>query len=301
MLAKIDLYETFYYVAVLGSFSEAADQLCLTQSAVSQSIRKLELELGVSLFIRKSKKIQLTDYGEILIPHVKSALSELQAAELKIQNSIDSKKYVVRIGATETAFSYGLVDYLKEIQENNPHVRIQLVGTTSSNVLSMLLKKELNIAFVILPEQRTREEDYNEISFIKRQAIQDCFVVSKDYELQKNKKYALRELISEPFVSVSADNTVRAMIDDFFAKENLIFNPALTVNGMNQVLKLVENGLGIGIVPEALVKEKLQDGTLVKLALRAELQPRYMYLAYLRGAEDDIMSLRNLQKYSVSI
>ena len=107
-----ELYKVFYYVATTLSFSEASKKLFISQSAVSQSVKALEKKLDQPLFIRSTKKVQLTPEGEILLRHVEPAMNLIKRGEAQIADSIAGGGQI-RIGASDTICRYFLVPYLK--------------------------------------------------------------------------------------------------------------------------------------------------------------------------------------------
>ena len=113
-----ELYKVFYYVAVSLSFSEASKQLFISQSAVSQSIKVLEKKLGITLFIRSTKKVQLTPEGETLLRHIEPAINLIQRGEAQVMESSTLGGGQLRIGASDTICRYYLVPYLQNFHKN---------------------------------------------------------------------------------------------------------------------------------------------------------------------------------------
>ena len=110
-----ELYKVFYYVADTLSFSEASKQLFISQSAVSQSIKALEKKLDQVLFIRSTKKVQLTPEGEILLRHIEPAINLIKRGESQIMETASTGGQI-RIGASDTICRYFLVPYLERFQ-----------------------------------------------------------------------------------------------------------------------------------------------------------------------------------------
>ena len=118
-----ELYKVFYYVATTLSFSEASKQLFISQSAVSQAIKALEKKLDQTLFIRSTKRVQLTPEGEILLRHVEPAMNLIKRGESQLVDSASSGGQI-RIGASDTICRYFLVPYLKRFHEEFPNAHI---------------------------------------------------------------------------------------------------------------------------------------------------------------------------------
>ena len=122
-----ELYKVFYYVATTLSFSEASKKLFISQSAVSQSVKALEKKLDQPLFIRSTKKVQLTPEGEILLRHVEPAMNLIKRGEAQIADSIAGGGQI-RIGASDTICRYFLVPYLKRFHREFPNVHIKVTN-----------------------------------------------------------------------------------------------------------------------------------------------------------------------------
>ena len=115
-----ELYKVFYHVANTLSFSEASKQLFISQSAVSQSIKVLEKKLNQPLFIRSTKRVQLTPEGEILLKHIEPAMNLIRQGENQLLEANTLNGGQLRIGASDTICRYFLVPYLKEFHKNFP-------------------------------------------------------------------------------------------------------------------------------------------------------------------------------------
>ncbi len=115
-----ELYKVFFHVASSLSFSEASKQLFISQSAVSQSIKTLEKKLGQPLFIRSTKKVQLTPAGEILLKHIEPAMNLIRRGEGQLLEANTLGLGQLHIGASDTICRYFLVPYLKQFHKKFP-------------------------------------------------------------------------------------------------------------------------------------------------------------------------------------
>ena len=114
-----ELYKVFYHVASTLNFSEASKQLFISQSAVSQSIKTLERKLDQTLFIRSTKKVQLTPEGEILMRHIEPAMNLIQKGEAQLIDAASTGGQI-RIGASDTICRYFLIPYLERFHKAFP-------------------------------------------------------------------------------------------------------------------------------------------------------------------------------------
>ena len=115
-----ELYKVFYYVAISLSFSDASKQLFISQSAVSQSVKVLEKKLGITLFIRSTKRVQLTPEGETLLRHIEPAMNLIKRGEAQIMEASNLGGGQLRIGASDTICRYYLVPFLNKFHKTYP-------------------------------------------------------------------------------------------------------------------------------------------------------------------------------------
>ena len=135
-----ELYKVFYYVATSLSFSEASKKLFISQSAVSQSIKTLEKKLGQTLFIRSTKKVQLTAAGALLLKHIEPAMNLIARGESQLLDSGTLGLGQLHIGASDTICRYLLVPYLKQFHQRFPNVPIKVTNATSIQCVELIFK-----------------------------------------------------------------------------------------------------------------------------------------------------------------
>ena len=274
MISNIEYYRTFLYVAKFKSFTLAADHLCVSQSAVSQSIKKLEEELGKKLLTRNAREFKLTSEGEMLFSYVSRAMQEFYTAENMLNRISTLKAGELKIGATETVLRVFLPDKLREFKEKYPNVKITFYGSTIQDLRKNLHDNVIELAFLVTPFVHEDQYDIKQIA-----EIQDLPVVSADFPINKKKTYSLKELSNLPIITVSGENHVRQMLDSYFASENVFLSPDYTVRNVGTVQTMVEKGLGIGFLPDAIISDKLKDGSLIKLKTKSLPPKRSIYLA----------------------
>lgn len=288
MIQNLELYRAFYYTASLGSFSSAAEALCITQSAVSQAVKKLEQELECKLFERSHFPIQLTGDGSVLMEYVNRAFAELQSAEQELKHRKEQQKQEWNIGATETVLYYGLPEKIRMLQKQYPKVKINLCGSTTLELLSMLQNGALEAAFLIMTPDMLREKYLQGLTVKYITKVQDRPVAAANLGLWPGKKYSLRELMDYSFISLNEKNSVRHLFSQWFLKNGFVFEPQFTVNSTAEVLKMVECGLGIGILPGQIVERKRQSGELVVPEIENLPEPRELILAVKQGKKSPL-------------
>ena len=158
MDVNYELYKVFYYVASTLSFSEAASQLFISQSAVSQSIKTLEKKLNQTLFIRSTKKVQLTPEGEILLRHIEPAVHLIGRGEAQLMDT-SAGGGQLRIGASDTICRYFLVPYLEKYHVTaSLHMSMEDVMEVTEHMMDYLIGKEEKLS--IVTDVDGREQDF---------------------------------------------------------------------------------------------------------------------------------------------
>ena len=146
MTAKLELYRVFREVAETGNISAAAQNLYISQSAVSQSVKQLEGALQTRLFIRSPRGVTLTDDGQMLFEHVRSAMGLLETGEEKLAQTRALQMGKLVIGASDTVTSQFLLPHLDSFHKKYPNIHIQIISGRSHKVLGLLQSGKVDIA-----------------------------------------------------------------------------------------------------------------------------------------------------------
>ena len=196
MDVNYELYKVFYHVARTLSFSEASKLLFISQSAVSQSIKVLEKKLGQSLFLRSTKRVQLTQEGEILFKHIEPAMNLIRQGENQLLEANTLNGGQLRIAASDTICRYFLVPYLNKFHRDHPNVHIKVTNSTSIDCAHLLETGQVD--FVIINFPNSGLSNVNNIRAIKE--FQDVFVANAKYFPLQDKTLELRELLNYPIM-----------------------------------------------------------------------------------------------------
>ena len=145
-----ELYKVFYHVASTLNFSEASKRLFISQSAVSQSIKTLERKLDQTLFIRSTKKVQLTPEGEILMRHIEPAMNLIHKGEAQLLDAASTGGQI-RIGASDTICRYFLIPYLERFHKAFPGAHIKVINQTSMKCAELLQNGLVDLIVVNYP------------------------------------------------------------------------------------------------------------------------------------------------------
>ncbi|WP_124067975.1 LysR family transcriptional regulator [Clostridium sp. E02] len=274
MDVNYELYKVFYHVAATLSFSEASKQLFISQSAVSQSIKVLEKKLNQTLFIRSTKKVQLTPEGEILLKHIEPAINLIQKGENQLLEANTLNGGQLRIGASDTICRYYLVPYLNQFHKAYPNVHIKVTNQTSIQCAHLLENGQVDFIITnypnsgLLSSQKVRV--INEFS--------DVFVANQEYFPLEGKTVSLPKLQTYPILMLDRKSTTSEFLHHMFQKEQLDLVPEIELSSNDLLIDLARIGLGIAFVPDFCIPEKDKD--LFQVKLTESLPTRQMIVAY---------------------
>ena len=270
-----ELYKVFYYVTISLSFSEASRKLFISQSAVSQSIKVLEKKLNQPLFIRSTKKVQLTPEGEILLRHIEPAMNLIKRGEMQILETGSLGGGQLRIGASDTICRYFLVPYLSRFHKEYPNIHIKVTNQTSIGCVDLLESGTVDLIFTNYPNSRLGHGCH--IQFIKD--FHDCFVASRKYygELE-HQTLSLKELLTYPILMLNRNSTTSEFLHSLFQQQQLDLVPEIELSSNDLLIDLATIGLGIAFVPDFCVQHNAGD--LFQIPLKTELPVRQLAIIH---------------------
>ena len=275
---KIDQLRTFQKVAVNGSFTRAARDLFLTQPAVSQQIRALENHYRVRLFDRQGKSIKLTLEGEILFSKINNLLNELRDIEKVFEDLSELDMGRIDIAATAVFSTYFLPRAMGDFIKYYPGVEIELHTGNSHEVITKLLEGGTDFGFggVVKAEP--------DITFSLIHQEPYIFVVGKDHPLSKRDQVSVGDLGVHPFIWREHGTLIRRKMEEMMggSQGSAIFRNVIEVQNVETVKRLVEQGVGVTIIPRIAVGRELAAGWLRQVKLRGlDLKASY-YLLHLK-------------------
>lgn len=268
-----ELYKVFYYVATTLSFSEASKQLFISQSAVSQAIKALEKKLDQTLFIRSTKRVQLTPEGEILLRHVEPAMNLIKRGESQLVDAASSGGQI-RIGASDTICRYFLVPYLKRFHEEFPNAHIKVTNETSLKCVELLETGQVDLIVINYPNSNLS----NLYSLKKIANFHDVFVANNSFSELKDRKISLRELLDYPIIMLEKQSTTSEFLHNLFQQRQLDLVPEIELSSNDLLLDLAKIGLGIAFLPDYCVQNKTDD--LFFVEIEEQLPSRQLAIAH---------------------
>ena len=261
-MVNLDLYRVFYTVAKSGSLTKAAEELYISQPAVSRSIKQLETQLGVSLFTRTHRGMALSAQGgKVIFNEVERALSLLNEAENRIEEMKNSATGVIRIGASDTIFEYFLADKIVEFHERFPAVKFELTADFTPDTIEKLKADKCDVAFVNLPI--SPDPDLKLYGNCMR--LNDVFVVGEKYKELTGKTLSLNELKNYPLILMDQITVARQSLEGFLSSLGVNLEPSIEVGSWDLMKRLVLRGMGVGVIPREYAEAQIKDGSLFEL------------------------------------
>lgn len=175
MISNLNNYVIFHTVAKAGNISKAANQLYISQPAISKSISKLEAELGTALFSRSSKGVTLTEEGQVLYEYVERAFDSLNMGEENLKNYKELGIGHIRIGVSTSLCKHILLDYLKDFIRENPNIKFSIDCHSTVNTIKLLKNDDIDIGLICNTELPKG------IVYSPIKEIHDVFVASPEY------------------------------------------------------------------------------------------------------------------------
>ena len=255
-----ELYKVFYHVATSLSFSEASKKLFISQSAVSQSIKTLEKKLGQSLFIRSTKKVQLTSAGALLLKHVEPAMNLIARGESQLLDSGTLGLGQLHIGASYTICRYLLVPYLKKFHELFPNVPIKVTNATSIKCVELLDQRKVDLILTNFPNSHLNH------TYVQKTIcnFSDVFIANPKYFNLVDKVISFEELNQNPILMLDKNCTTSEFLHNLFLQHQLELVPEVELSSNDLLIDLARIGLGIAFVPDYCVTGDNKDLFILK-------------------------------------
>lgn len=264
----------FYVVAREGSFSRAAEELSISQPAVTRRILDMERLHGVRLFERTSRRVVLTDQGKLLLSYVERMIALNEEAELAISSMAGIKTGRIEIGTSRPVASYRLSSIAVSFKQLYPGVVPSIHVENSQWILNEVLAFRLDVGIVGI---KPRHRDLILFPFYEEEL---SVVIPSGHRWANRTTIALTELGDNPLILREKGSGTRGLIEREFKKTETKALIAMEVGSNEAIKRAVENNLGIAILPPAVVKEEVREGVLRSLRIRKPGLSLSFYVIY---------------------
>jgi len=274
-MVNLELFRVFYTVAKCGSLTKAAEELYISQPAVSQAIKQLETQLGGKLFTRTHRGMELTESGgKQILEKVEKALSLFDEAVGRFSELKDTATGTIRICASDTVSTHFLIPYIKKYHQKYPNVNIILQNGTSNEIIDMLKNDKGDIGFINLPCEDSEINLSNTVMM-----LHDTFVCSDKFSELKDGEINLKRLQDYPLLMLESATATTRAIGSFARSQGVQLHPEIELASLELMTSLAKSGLGIACIAREFVLRELEEGSLFEIKTTPSLPSRAIALA----------------------
>jgi DNA-binding transcriptional LysR family regulator len=252
--------EAFVQVANQRSFSRAAEALFLTQPSVTARIQALERDLGERLFERSGRGIRLTEVGECFLPHAERVLQALNAGRDAIDSLRNLHSGSLVLASATTVSTYVLPGLLKTFRARYPRIEVSVRTGRSEQVLQMLLQDEAQVGLV----RAVYHQDIETKGLIEDELV---LVANNSHELLGAGSVTVEQLGDHPFIFFDRNSSYYSLAQGMFRQHGVVPRTQMELDSMEATKKMVEEGLGIAMLPKVALDRELKDGSLREIAI----------------------------------
>ncbi|GHI05815.1 LysR family transcriptional regulator [Streptomyces cellostaticus] len=276
----MDLQQMRYVVAVAETrnFTRAAERCFVVQSSLSHRIASLERELGVKLFARSSRRVELTSAGAAFLAGARECLAAADRAAADAAAATGVVRGRLAVGVIVTTAAVDVPELLQRYRAQHPDVRVALRSGRSDELAAAVRSGDLDIAFLGLPES----ERPSGVETVVLDHDQHVLVVQAGHRLAGASRVTLHEIAAETFVDFVAGTPARAQSDQAFAAAGLVRDVAYEAGVVELITRLIARGLGIALLPSAFIRPLAADDPGLALVPVVDGPHRIEYLAWSR-------------------
>ena len=257
----MELHQLRYFIAIVetGSFSRAAERCGVAQPSLSQQVIKLEKELGHTLFDRLGRTIAITEAGRLLFPHASRIIIEAEGTRALLMEELAAGHGRLEIGAIPTVAPYLLPCALSAFRSAWPQAELSITEDLTDNLVRMLVHAEIDVAIMAAPilDERLALEP------IAREAL--VCVASPDHPLAGGEGVEVEDLIAQPFIVLHEVHCLSEAVDAFCVNHQINPRVRCRAGQLSTLMRLVQLGLGLSIVPRSAVSQEGQYLSVIPL------------------------------------
>ncbi|QGV77042.1 LysR family transcriptional regulator [Streptomyces ficellus] len=276
----MDLQQMRYVVAVAETrnFTRAAERCSVGQSALSHRIAGLERELGVRLFARSSRRVELTSAGTAFLVGARECLAAAERAAADAASAAGVVRGRLAVGVIVTTAAVDVPELLQRYRAQHPDVRVLLRAGGSDELAAAIRGGELDIAFLGLPD----DERPSGVETVVLDRDHHVLVVPAGHRLAGRRRVALQDIASETFVDFTRGSPARAQSDKAFAAAGLVRDVAYEAGVAELITRLIARDLGVALLPSAFIRPLAADDPALVLVPVTDGPRRVEYLAWSR-------------------
>lgn len=271
-----DLLKIFKEVAYYESVSKAAQKLCVTQPSVTKSIKKLESQLNLSLFVREKKGLVLSDDGKRLYKYILDSINTLDNTLNFSKNINENNVGVLKIGAGESVSKNILKETIIEYKKLYPGITIELSNLSSEQLYHDMKYGRLDVVFI----NSTIIVNDSKYKSFKLLDIDDCFFTTSEYYKKICDVINLKSILSDSLIVQNEKYDTRTFLNNICIKNNIQLKPTIEVDRHSLIVEFVLDGLGIGFATKQYINNYLKSSELVEIPVNFNIEKRYIKCVY---------------------
>lgn len=275
-MIHLEWYRIFLHTARHRNLTKAAKELHITQPSVSYAIKQMEEALGLKLFYRLSKGVELTEEGHALFGYVEQSFGMLDSGQKHLLNLKQLSEGEIRIGASDSLIKHLLLPHLNNFHKEHPGIRIRLSHGKTPEITQRLKDGVIDCAVFHMPVNDPQ------LNIQTLAVLEDCFVVGTAYQELTNHPLSADELSELPLILLSQGSSTRIFIEQWFATRGLSITPDIELGSIDLLAEFARLGYGAAFISRDFVQEDLQHGRLFELRIDDPLPPRSIGFAIRR-------------------
>ena len=269
--------EALIQVAAHRSFSRAAEALGLTQPSVTARIQSLERDLREPLFERNGRGVRLTEVGASFLPHAQRVLKALQDGRDAVQALRELETGTLRLAAAPTISTYVLPGLLKDFRSRYPQLEVSVRTEYSGQIVQMVLADEAEVGL----ERSIAHPDVVTVPLYEDEV---ALVTSPDYPFAERTSVSIEEVGQLRLIMFNRGSSYYTLVDNALRQAGVLVSPTMELDNMEATKKMVEEGLGVAILPKVAVARELARGELRQVPVAGMTMPRrQIAMIYRRG------------------
>lgn len=250
----------FLTVVKCGKMKKAAEELYISQPAVSQAISELEKYYGVKLFERLSQKLYITNDGEILLSYATYIIDSFEKMELSLQESLSKQQ--IRIGSSVSIGSTLLIDLVDKLEKEIPGIDVRVTIDNTSTIEQMICKSDLDLAIV---EGLVKSDEIIQLPLGNDELV---IVVGKSHPFWSYEEVDIYQLENQVIISREQGSTDRNQFEQFLNDHNIRINKKWNSTNTEAIKNIVISGKGMAIISRLLIEKELKENTLKVLPIK---------------------------------
>ena len=271
MKGNLEVYKVFYQVAVCQGITAAAEQLCVSQPAVSQALRQMEQEAGCPLFVRTPRGVRLTKEGSLLFDYVKKGMEAFEEGESVLSKMLNLETGEIRIGASDMTLQFFLLPFLEKYHRQYPGIKIMVSNAPTPETICSLQEGKIDFGIVSTPFDASQN-----VEAVKVREIANLFVAGDRFADLKGKILDYSCLKDLPCVFLEKNTSTRRFMDEFLEEKGIFLEPEFELATSDMVVQFAKRNMGVGCVMGDFAKEDLRTGKLFQLNFNEKMPSRFI-------------------------